>query len=330
MQVRKLMMSAAFAVGAMMGPAAAADLLENVEVVFEDEADSPFSGNLAIWGQVVWPKDYYNQYYEEELSEDACSYEDNAFCQTGWGFGGHARALYRLDSTLNVQGEVFGEYHTSLDSCDDECSDADRAAIWLATGGHLIGRGEGSAYGGFLGISGTASNADDELPGHAFGGVEGAMFMDAVTVFGQLGGVVLVDGDDTVESMVFGRAGIRYYVTPNSVLEASGAAGYAPVFDSDASDSDDEATGTWLQAALEYEHRLDDSPFSVFLGYQADFVAGDEGYEFGDESVLASTFKVGLRMNLDEGTLQSEDVNGARTFAFPNLRAPLSYASELN
>jgi hypothetical protein len=35
-------------------------------------------------------------------------------------------------------------------------------------------------------------------------------------------------------------------------------------------------------------------------------------------------------MHLDEDTLQDADVNGARTFAFPNLRAPLAYAAELN
>lgn len=89
-------------------------------------------------------------------------------------------------------------------------------------------------------------------------------------------------------------------------------------------------TTTWLQDAIEYEHRFDESPFSVFAAIS--LTSSRRLSRRGaccDEDVIVSTFRVG-RMNLHEGTLQSEDVTGARTFGFPNLRAPVSYAGELN
>ena len=294
----------------------------------------PITGNLAVWGQLVVPSGYSHGGLEANNAPsdaDECSdfsFGKNDFCDIGGGFGADGRLHYNSGEGYAIQFETLFDYHTSLhddNDGDDDDDDADTAAIHGAFAAHWIARSEDTAYGLFTGLSGTQHMTDDDSPLHAFGGLEAAMHNGMTTFYGQVGGVFLLDGDDALKNMVFGRVGGRLFLDENSLIEASVGGGYAPDFDNDDPDTD---RGYWFQGAAQYEQRLEDSPFSWFVGYQGDYVKSDES-GCCDESAWVHTFLAGVRMNIGE-SLYSENRDGANTFQLMNMRAPLAYAGELN
>ena len=310
---------------AMSGVALAADMAAPEYVEPAPERMNPVTGNVAIWGMYVTPSSY------DHEDGDTCDDGDYSnFCEGDFGFGGDARAHYDFGNMHGLQLELLADYHRELD--DDDDTD-DEHASYFAAGGHWIYRPSNYALGGFAGVSGTGHLDQEESNVHGFIGGEAAVFMDNTTLFGQIGynHVLGDDYDDAVKNLVFGRIGARYFFAPNSRLEGTLAYGVSDraEVDHDAS-SDDREDLDWFQVAANYEHKFENNPFSIFTGYQGDYVKVAEAD--GDcctESAWVHTFKVGVRMSFG-GTLRDDDRYGARTFDFTNLRAPLSYADELD
>jgi len=331
---RKAMLTRTIAVAAVLAaglvPALGAD---PIEMPMYDEVtprieDPKISGSFGLWGQWVKPTGYtmYDDFFEEDL--EVCDDEDgfgDDLCVPAFGLGGEGKIYFDLG--LGIQLETLFDAHGSLDGDEEE----DEMAIYKAVGIHAIARQQNTAFGAFGGVSHTQSMADDDAPMHGFGGVEGAFMNNEFTLFGQLGGVGLInadpENDDTLGDMYFGTIGGRYYFHENAVLEASVTAGHSGRYDYD--DTDDDTTATWVQFATAYEQMFEGTNVSWMVGYQGDYISTDESSSCCSEAGFAHAFKAGLSFNLDD-SLQGADHNGSRTFSLPNLRAPIAYASDLN
>ena len=281
------------------------------------------SGNVAIWGQYVKPDDYGERYEADEGSYDYYLCDDSAnFCDDSGGIGGDARIHFALGNGQAIQLEALGDWHRVFDR-DDSGEDATLATA----GGHWIYRTGAMAFGAFGGLTYAdhISESANSYSAQAFGGVEAAAFLGNATLFGQLGYGSGFEGQDYVEDITFGRLGARYFVTENDRLEGWVGYGY-----SDKAEEGDDAELEWFQLAANYERQISTTPLSAFVGYQGDYVKRQETGGWDDsERTWAHTFKVGARWSFG-GSLQHEDREGARTFDFMNLRAPLAYADDLD
>ena len=317
--IRMAGFAGALLVFATTGAMAADPFVEPVQ-----ERYGAVSGNVALWGQYVRSSDFRNQY---DLGGGAYDYSDcsdpgyDNFCGGAGGFGGDARIHFPVGSGHAVQLEALLDWHQVIDK-DDDGEDT----FFGAGGGHWIYRTGAMAFGAFGGISHVKHISEEQSYGtHAFGGGEIAAFLNNATLFGQLGYASSLDGKDEVEDLVFGRAGARYFFTENDRLE--GWAGYGH---SKSAESGDDAEMDWVQLAVNYEHQLSTMPLSFFAGYQGDFVDRQElGWYDDGERTWMHTFKIGVRLAFG-GSLLHEDREGARTFDFVNLRAPLSYTDDLD
>ena len=291
----------------------AADRLE------ERMAPNPMTGNLSVWGAAVIPSGYNDQFGDECTNGGG----PNHFCEADFGFGGDLRAHYDMGNGNAFQFEALLDYHRELDSTD---SSDDEHAFHAAAVGHLIRRTGQMAYGAFVGVSGTGHLDQDDRSVHGLIGLEAAMIRGDKTFFGQVGYAGALSGDDEVDDLFFGRAGVRHFFDPNRRLEGSIAGGF-----SDTAEKGDLEDLRWLQVAANYEQKFEDSPYSWFVGYQGDYVdVPDAPFASGDSSVFVHTILAGFRITLGEtDTLQQQDNYGARTFDLTNLRAPLSYPDEL-
>lgn len=311
--------------GALLASASSWAMAADPFVEPAPERYSAVSGNVAIWGQYVRGSDYRDQFdlgggdYDYDYCGDP-GIEN--FCGGAVGVGSDARIHFALGSGHAVQLEALLDWHQIID--DDDVDDED--ALFVAGGGHWIYRTGAMAFGAFGGASHTRHFSEEYSYGtHAFGGGEMAAFLNNATLFGQLGYASSLDGIDEVEDLVFGRAGARYFFTENDRIEGWAGYGY-----SNSAESDDDAEMDWVQLAVNYEHQLSTMPLSLFAGYQGDYVDRQEGGPFDDaERTWMHTFKVGVRLAFG-GTLLHEDREGARTFDFMNLRAPLSYTDDLD
>lgn len=308
---------AGFAVALACGSASAADLVAEAS----PQRYGSVSGNLAVWGQIVSPKGYLEQWDDGDIDHYDCNSDAGNFCDSSGGLGGDARLHIALGNAHAVQLEALGDWHEVFDN-DDE----DEHALLFTAGGHWIYRTEAMAFGAFGGASFARhlSESSDSRTAMAFGGGEVAAFFGNTTLFGQLGYGSGLAGEDYVESIAFGRAGARYFFTENDRIE--GWVGYGH---SGKAEQDDDAKLDWFQLAANYERQLSSLPLSGFVGYQGDYLKRQEMEGWDDyERTWAHTFKVGARWSFG-GSLQHEDREGARTFDFMNLRAPLSYADDL-
>jgi hypothetical protein len=115
----------------------------------------------------------------------------------------------------------------------------------------------------------------------------------------------LGDGFDRV-SALFGRATVRYYPTPNTRLEVTGLFASGTVdFTYSGPNLDFEA---WLVRG-KIEHKFGHSPFAIFAAYDW------SQHKFNDANinssrVTESKFTVGIRLGINEHSLQSDDSKG--------------------
>jgi hypothetical protein len=278
------------------------------------------SGNIGLWLGAFYPR----QYWDEDGGN--FDFKTNAF-----GFGGEARGIHEFAPGTAIQLELMGAGHTRTD--DDGCCGDKTGALHIAAGGHWIHRNPAWAWGLFAGATHEKFAEEQEGGINAFFGGEAAHFAPRHTWYAQLGGITnITNWDNDAEpwhSGIFGRVGFRFFHTDYTKLEVSLAAGSGDTINDN--DNGDKDPLKWFQAALEYEHMPMGSPFSLFAGYQADYVRVDEG-DGGccDESVWVHVFKVGVRMAINQPSLRAQDLRGAGTFTFPNLFAPLVYADELD
>lgn len=306
-------MAALMVSASAMGGAHAADELTD---------PSRTTGNAAIWGQLVVPSGWEQAgpFFRNDCDTIGGGGGFVDFCDEDFGFGADARIHHSFGNGYAIQLEGLFDYHRELDLAD---ATDDEHTHHVMLGGHVIKRKGDMAFGAFAGISGTGHLDQVDQSTHGFIGAEGAYFMGYNTFFGQIGFTGSLGGDDEVDNLIFGRVGARHFFTENALVEGWVGGG----FTDDAEDGTSEELN-WLQIGANFERKLDDKPFSVFVGYQGDYVEAADFAVSGDESVFVSTFKLGLRMTWGD-SLKYENLNGARTFDLMNQRAPLSYSDEL-
>ncbi len=212
-------------------------------------------------------------------------------------FGGAAlRAGMVFENRWIIQGDVFGEL---TDSRDD-----DSYVYGIGVAAHIARRFDAYLLGVFGGYIHTDQDtSDNDTSGRAFAGLEAQRYFDDVTLYGQVG---WLDGDwgnddggeDSLSRAVFGRAMVRYFVTPATRLDLSAAGFYGKMDD----DFENFARGGSLTAG--FEHQLKDGPFSLFSGYEFGyFYQGSE-----EEEVLEHTVSAGVKYRFGvDGTLKQQD-----------------------
>lgn len=281
------------------------------------------TGSFAIWAQGLVPTGYeVNETYGARNCDDGGM---ENFCHNAFGIGGDARVHFPLQGQgLSIQLEGLGDWHKAFDPDD---ADDDENSLYGVGGAHIISRSGNMAFGAFGGISYSdhISEGEDSTSNHWVGGAEVASFLDNTsTLFAQIGYSGAYDGQDYVDKLVFGRVGARYFVSDHDRLE-----GWVGMGRTDTGEVGEPSRLNWVQMAANVERQLTASPLSVFAGYQGDHV--DHVHDDDSDSYEKSwvhTFKLGIRYNFGE-SLKSEERNGSRTFELMNLRAPLTYADDL-
>lgn len=212
-------------------------------------------------------------------------------------FGGVAlRAGQIFENRWIVQSDLFSELTST--SADDSYVFGIGGAV------HVAKRFDTYLLGVFGGYLLTVQDEDsDPTSGRAFAGLEAQRYFDDVTLYGQagwLGGDWGNDdgGEDSLSRAVFGRAMVRYFVTPATRLDLSAAGFYGKMDD----DFEDFAIGGSLTAG--FEHQLKDGPFSLFSGYEFGYF-----YQGGEEEeVLEHTVSAGVKYRFGvDGTLKQQD-----------------------
>ena len=282
------------AVFAFAGGAQAADLPLKAAPV----AQQPISGYVGLYVGGTWWDETYNPS------------SGNAFV-----FGGEGRLNYWVLPTLSVQIDMEAEATTQIKINGGNNVDG---RIHGVIGGHVAWRNPSVGTLGAFGAFSGANNLDYQgQMVHGMIGVEGQRYFNMLTLYGQAGWAGRITGSDEYEpqALWFVRGVGRYFLTPNDKIQVE--IGYADGPEIYATDTRHHITN-W---GVLYEHKFS-NPFSAYVEYAGfNTEATNDGYRATEHMVM-----VGLRAYLNQGTLLSNDRNGA-TFDLPKfVRAlPWSY-----
>lgn len=250
------------------------------------------SGHVEAFGQASWQGSYWGDEYDPWL-----------------GFGGAARVNVWHGDGASFQFDFSAGQ--SKDSYENEYYTGDMVAAI-----HYAHRSDDKLYGLFGGIAATATyDFNSDFSG--FIGVEGQHYFGDTTIYGQIGWFQRFVGyeEDYNIGVLFAEAAIRHYVTPNTKIEGRFGIVSGEIF---GDGYDDMLAYTY---AVEVEHKVDDSPFSVFGG-----VGGHTEQRYGDSSIV--TARAGFKIHWGEATLIDQERHGAalRVMDF----APVSWTSVLD
>ncbi len=220
------------------------------------EVESPFSAVLD-----GWVGGYFISGESDNAAPDGTEFFD---------FGGDFRVRMNIGEMIAIQGDASAE-------STDDTSGNDRLEDGWHVGGHL------SLYGdtGLIGIMGAfgEGDLDDNETGEAWLlGAEGQLYLDHSTLYLQAGywdaKDVDEEADDAFHNAVFVRGVGRYFVSPQTRLQAelSGAWGKQ-----DTDDKNMEIYGWGVRA----DHQFTDM-LSAFLGYQGAYYDNGSGGDTGD------------------------------------------------
>lgn len=233
--------------------------------------------------------------------DDSSSNSDAA----GYALKGAASLEYDFTPVIGAQADVVLDYnHIQF---DDVPYQFDRQSLDGAL--HLFYRDEGSfLLGGFaqLGTTTLSSNILSGIPdtGRGYVGVEGQVYIDNLTLYGQVGLAQYDFGSPGMDSIsgAFGTIEARYFLTPNFKVAAT--AGLLNLDFSDTPGIDDMTT---LKLGASAEYKLDDMPVSVFASIDY------SGLSFGGASMSdyhETRVMVGLKFAMGEETLFDHDRSG--------------------
>lgn len=218
--------------------------------------------------------------------------------------GGDTRVNIGSSDGFSLQLEGLGSFSGSR-YCDS-CGDDSNALLNFQAGAHLIHRNSDSyAAGAFVSFSGTSMVSDNDA-GHLIVGGELAGFFGNTTLVVQGGGAWdMLDSNSSWDDGWFVRGVGRYFVTPNSKVEAEIAYAGGDFDASDASPGDERAV-TW---GLEYEQQIGPMPLSGFAAYDGTHIEANGGGDYTE-----NRFVVGLRGRFGEADMLAQDRGGAGTF----------------
>jgi hypothetical protein len=237
----------------------------------------------------------------------------------GWVLGGAGRATWWWAPSLSVQLDAQGD-GTSY-RFESKGGSFQRVSTHnYLIGGHANWRDPQRGLIGFFGGAGDATNVlqSSSPVRHGLIGAEAQYYLGPVTLYGQ-GGYNSTLGDlssfaNSIHAW-FARGTGRLYLIPNfrlegTVLYASGSVSFASLAPPGSLDF-----RTWLWRA-KGEYRFATTPFSLFAAYEGSRSTVDQSI-----TIVPNTFTVnarftdhriigGLRLYLNEGTLQANDRNG--------------------
>jgi opacity protein-like surface antigen len=221
-------------------------------------------------------------------------------------FGGEGRVNWNFAPGLSTQFDIEGEGTSGLDNIGDGDS-----RVFGAVGAHLSWRNPGSLLGAFGGVAYSNNLYDYTDFSSWFGGVEGQAYFGPLTLYGQLGYSASINGEDAFDHVWFARAVARYFLTPNTKLQAE--VGYAD--GAWAYEGDPAHIWTW---GLGVEHRLT-GPLSLTL----DYVGYDSRNPTDDYWHTGHQVTAGVKLYFGGKTLLENDRTGA-TLDLPKIFRPLT------
>jgi len=286
-------------------------------------ADMPMKAPRAVVEQPQ-PVSGYVELYGGWARTKFAEIGDDEFSANGWALGGAGRATWwwapNYSIQLDAQGEGTSHKFTSGNSFQRVSSHS------YLIGGHANWR---DPQRGLIGIFGGAGDSTYTFTSanlrHGLIGVEGQAYWGPVTLYGQAGynstlGSMSSSGFDSIQAW-FVRGTARVYVNPNFRLE--GTVLYA---DGDAdftvgSFGFDFETLLWRAKA---EHRFASTPFSVFLAYEGSRTKTTIASSSDTDVLKVTDHRVmgGIRLYLNENTLQWNDRNGATLDIISPFSAP--------
>jgi hypothetical protein len=232
----------------------------------------------------------------------------------GWALGGAGRATWWWAPNYSIQLDAQGE-GTSYKLTGGNSFQRVSTHSYLV-GGHANWRDPQRGLIGIFGGAGDATNVlDSSSVRNGLIGGEAQVYWGPVTLYGQAGysstlGSISSFGFDSVQAW-FARGTARVYVNPNfrlegTVLYADGDVDFTANPFNFASDFQ-----TWLWRA-KAEHRFASTPFSAFLTYEGSQSKTHSTAVFGvfDQKVTDHRVLAGIRLYLNENTLQWNDRNG--------------------
>jgi opacity protein-like surface antigen len=256
------------------------------------EATAPVSGYIELysgWGNQDWRGDFQSYGFD------------------GWTLGGAARATYFWAPGASLQLDVQGE-GTNYSFDGGRFSEHS-----YLIGAHASWRNSQYLWGvfGAAGDSTGIALVSDTSFRHGIVGGEAQAYLGPITLYGQVGYDTTLgnplDGSLERISAVFGRGTVRYYLGPNTRLEGTGVYASGKVdFNCCISDVDFE---TWLVRA-KVEHKFAGSPFSLFAAYEWSQYKFTDANFFDGARITDQKFTAGVRLGINEGTLQANDRRG--------------------
>ena len=256
----------------------------------------------------------------------------------GWVLGGAARGTYWWSRNATVQLDAQGE-GTSFRI--PEGAGGHMSEHGYLVGAHASWRDARYLWGVF-GAAGDTTGLTPLLAGmssassvrHGLVGLEGQAYLGPLTLYGQVGydtsvGSPLFGNTDSVHAW-FVRGTGRYNVTPNTRLEGTVLYANGKI---DAVSSVVLPGGSfdiWV-ARAKVEHKLTNSPFSIFAAYDWARTTYDHGFLSNSRFDVTNQKLVGgVRLYLNEGTLQWNDNKGTTLDIIDVLRlAPFGYSSRV-
>jgi len=232
--------AAAAAAALLSGSAMAADIYSAPAAITTSQEVSNIVGEVSLW-------------VGAGFLEPAA---DSFSADTVFSFGGDGRAAWDMGNGYSLQFEAQGRGGFDYDPSDD-----DNQLAYGATAVHGFMRNGSNAYGGYASLYG-GGNVDANDASYWLGGaLEAASFMGSGTLFGQLGGGVLIGGTDSADNHYFARGGWRHFYNDYTTLEIDGlVGGYTG--------TSDEGDGWYANWGAELEHQYMDTPFAAFIAYR--------------------------------------------------------------
>jgi hypothetical protein len=228
-------------------------------------------------------------------------------------FGGEARVNWWLNQNFAIQSDLEFE---AAQRAHDQGTSTLYSGRWNGLiGEHFAWRDpKRYAIGAFIAAEAHGGIYWDYAAAHdIIYGIEGQLYYDKLTLYGQVGGLARLCGShgsdcyDTPKDAWFIRGVPRYFFTPNDKIEAE--IGWM--------DGNDDYTNSRLRVlnwGAKYEHKFDNLPLSAFIEYAGFRMTSTDNDSKWNSDIL----KVGVNLWLNQPTLLANDRNGA-TFDMPKF-----------
>lgn len=221
--------------------------------------------------------------------------EDDDFDQdTVFNFGGDGSAVWNMDSGYGLQFELQGRAGFTYDGDDDD-DDDDNNLAYVATAVHGYTQGDRNAYGAYGALYGGGQVDENDSAYYLGGALEAASFLANGTLFGQLGGGVLInDGGEGAENHYFGRGGYRWFMNDYTKFEVDGLIGGVTGQGSlGICCGSYEPDGWYANWGAEFEHQYAGTPLAAFIAYRGYFTNEDEESEDSRDDMFEHVIKLG-------------------------------------